>query len=103
MNDTPTPQTDAAWDKYVTPPYPLCAQDVAELCRKLERERDELAESILNLSHPNCQILLRERDEAWEQRDGLATALSDVMNSQDSTSMYRVAKQALATLNQPEP
>jgi len=73
MNETPTPETSEAWDAVSrTPdgmydssiPMSQFAYAMVDHSRKLERERDELAESILNLSHPNCQMLLRERDEA---------------------------------------
>ncbi len=81
MSDTPTPETDTAWDGYTTPPYPLCSQDLAELCRKLERERDEWKAKFLQqnkdlgceLRDPNGTIwdhaktLQRERDEAREK------------------------------------
>jgi hypothetical protein len=81
MNDTPTPETDTAWDGYTTPPYPLCSQDLAELCRKLERERDEWKAKYIQqnkdlgceLRDPNGTIwdhaktLQRERDEAREK------------------------------------
>lgn len=72
MNATPTPETDAAWDGYVTPPYPLCSQDVAELCRKLERERNEAREAlktgglldIIDRAGHERAAAIRERDEA---------------------------------------
>jgi regulator of replication initiation timing len=61
----------------------------------LDEARKNAGELIVSLDKENSLIL--------EQRDRLAKALSDVTNSQDSTSMYRIAKQVLATLNQPEP
>jgi hypothetical protein len=51
---------------------------LSAFARKLERQRDRLAEeldtlkqSILDLSHPNMKLLLEERKEAREQRDRL--------------------------------
>jgi hypothetical protein len=43
--------------------------------------------------------LERELTAVTEQRDRLAEALNDVMNSGDSTTMYRTAKVALRSLN----
>jgi len=42
--------------------------------------------------------LERELTAVTEQRDRLAEALNDVMNSGDSTTMYRTAKVALQSL-----
>jgi hypothetical protein len=39
MSDTP--ETDAAWDKYISPPYTYGAGDLRILAQRLERERDE--------------------------------------------------------------
>jgi hypothetical protein len=44
---------------------------IVELAAKTERELAELKQSITNLSHPNCHMLLRERDEAREAIDAL--------------------------------
>jgi inactivated superfamily I helicase len=40
MSDRPTPETDAAWDKYINP-YTYSAGDLRILAERLERERDE--------------------------------------------------------------
>ena len=44
MNNQPTPETDAAWSCFKGYMEPL--QDVKDLSRKLERERDEAMEEI---------------------------------------------------------
>jgi protoheme ferro-lyase len=42
MSDTP--ETDAAWDKYISHPYTYGAGDLRILAQRLERERDEAIE-----------------------------------------------------------
>jgi hypothetical protein len=73
MSDTP--ETDAAWACFKGYTEPL--QDVQDLSRKLERERDEAIRQLENLKasaihtcHDQCQrpmcVLRRERDESRE-------------------------------------
>lgn len=78
MNTRPTPETDAAWACFKGYMEPL--QDVQDLSRKLERERDEWKAKYIQqnkdlgceLRDPNGTIwdyaktLQRERDEARE-------------------------------------
>ena len=40
----PTPETDAAWDKYISHPYTYGAGDLRILAQRLEQERDEAIE-----------------------------------------------------------
>ena len=81
MNATPTPETDAAWDGYVTPPYPLCSQDVAELCRKLERERNEAREYADKLvAHKDMVCLPKDLEVLREANLGLAVELNEARN-----------------------
>jgi hypothetical protein len=40
----PTPETDAAWDKYIRHPYTHGAGDLRILLQRLERERAEARE-----------------------------------------------------------
>jgi hypothetical protein len=44
MSDTP--ETDAAWDKYISHPYTYGAGDLRILAQRLERERDEARAAI---------------------------------------------------------
>ncbi len=41
MITSDTPETDAAWDKYISHPYTYGAGDLRILAQRLERERDE--------------------------------------------------------------
>jgi len=41
-----TPETDAAWDKYISHPYTYGAGDLRILAQRLERERDEARAAI---------------------------------------------------------
>ena len=78
MNNTPTPRTDAAWSCFSGYTEPL--QEVKDLSRELERERDILKEhiSIMDISHKTAndeyfelaaenEKLERERDE-WKAK-----------------------------------
>jgi hypothetical protein len=47
MNNTP--ETDAAWDEYISPPYTYGAGDLRILAERLERERDEARNEIDNI------------------------------------------------------
>ena len=42
----PTPETDAAWDKYIRHPYTHGAGDLRILLQRLECERDEARENL---------------------------------------------------------
>jgi uncharacterized coiled-coil DUF342 family protein len=77
MSDTP--ETDAAWDKYINP-YTYSAGDLRILAERLERERDEwaamcgrykqerdIAEADATNFHARIFELINERDEAREQ------------------------------------
>jgi len=44
-----TTETDAAWNKYISPPYTYGAGDLRILAQRLERERDEAREECDNL------------------------------------------------------
>jgi len=70
MSDIPTPETDAAWDKYISPPYTYGAGELRILAQRLERERDEARQawyemhSSFERSRDEAEKLMRERDEA---------------------------------------
>ena len=77
MSDTP--ETDAAWDKYINP-YTYSAGDVRILAERLERERDEwaamcgrykqerdIAEADATNFHARIFELINERDEARKE------------------------------------
>jgi hypothetical protein len=69
-------------------------------CRcELERELLDLKESIASLSHPNCRDLLRERDEARDQRDRLAVALRELWNNHTlHGAAYELIEETLAAV-----
>lgn len=99
--NTPTPETDALCEKL----SPLVTSATAETFGSmletiltailtshgaLERDRDALQRSIQDLSHANCVMLLRERDEAlnkiaeigdylWPNQTGLPNKHRDVL------------------------
>lgn len=73
----------------------LCDQCVpADFARKLERERDKYwnqSDSFLDeLGKTQERMFNAERE-----RNILASALRDIMNSSNSTSMYSIAKETL--------
>jgi hypothetical protein len=75
MSKRPTPETDAAWDAvshapsgmyYSTIPYSDYAHAMADLAKKLERERDEARDALSGrtVSCSQCDQVATERDEA---------------------------------------
>jgi hypothetical protein len=88
VNDKPTPETDAAWDKYISHPYTYGAGDLRILAQRIERERDKALEKIkqqkLEIVRLNgatnhaggtpLKIALRERDEARDALEYIAHA-----------------------------
>lgn len=68
MSERPTPETDEAWDKYISFPYSNAAGDLRILAQKLEQERNEAItrrmETIMQ-----CELYEQERDEARSERD----------------------------------
>jgi hypothetical protein len=59
MSDAP--ETDAAWDKYTSPPYTYGAGDLRILAQRLERERDEaraVAGELANVASKYLSFLL---------------------------------------------
>jgi hypothetical protein len=73
---TDTPETDA--ETWKAGDLRIGSKVCADFARKLERELATVT----------------------AQRDMLAVALNDVINSGDSTTMYRTAKEALQSLTQ---
>jgi uncharacterized coiled-coil DUF342 family protein len=76
-----------------------------EVIPKLERELaavteelDGLRQSILDLSHPNMKLLLKERNEVREQRDRLAEALKKFEGCFDCYGCVGTAEEALAAV-----
>jgi hypothetical protein len=76
MNDTPTPETDRASSVGLVNADRECVP--ADFARQLERELTKLKQSIANLSHPNCQMLLREIANAADMRYRANEALADI-------------------------
>ena len=77
-----TPETDAAWACFKGYTEPL--QDVQDLSRKLERERDEARAKYDILAVENMlevNKLCNERDEARDQLIHLRSCVYDVIHS----------------------
>ena len=108
MNDTPTPETDAMleadWYRLEEYSAPLSAyKRMTELCRTLERERDEWKAKYIQqnkdlgceLRDPNGTIwdhaktLQRERDEARDQRDAVTLRLGNTQERMFDAEMQR--------------
>jgi hypothetical protein len=60
--NTPTPETDSAWDKYINFPYSNGAGDLRILAQRLERERDEARELAQQMSESNQVLQAEVRD-----------------------------------------
>jgi len=76
--NTPTPETDAAWDKYTRPPYTYGAGDLRILAQKLEREREMLRtalEEIYNLCQVTC---LSFEEQSFEATKIASSALAQL-------------------------
>jgi hypothetical protein len=61
MSERPTPETDAAWDKYISHPYTYGAGDLRILAQRLERERDEaraVAGDLADIASKHLSFLL---------------------------------------------
>ena len=85
MSDTP--ETDAAWDKYISPPYTYGAGDLRILAQRLERERDEAIQQRHETNESSkyaVDYAIRERDEAKELAERMfrerAEALKEIHN-----------------------
>jgi hypothetical protein len=72
-------QRDEAVNNYET--AVLREHRMQEQRDRLADELDALKQSMLDLSHPNMQLLLEERKEAREQRDRLAEELKEAQNA----------------------
>jgi hypothetical protein len=59
-------------------------EQLAKELTEAQRERDELKQSIADLSHPNCRMLLKERDDAREEsavlRKQMGGKIEDFLN-----------------------
>ncbi len=86
----PTPETDAAWDAVSrtpsgmydpTIPYSSYAHAMANLAKKLERQRDEARDALSGrtVSCSQCNQVAVERDEARELARELRDALEAVI------------------------
>lgn len=79
MSDTP--KTDAAWDKYTSPPYTYAAGDLRILAQQLERERDEAFELLASEKITRDHIIEKggaiekERDKAREELENVKLQL----------------------------
>jgi uncharacterized coiled-coil DUF342 family protein len=80
MNTRPTPETDAAWACFKGYMEPL--QDVQDLSRKLERERDEAREELKILKskyaehHSEAEKITSQIQTVTAQRDRMAEAIN---------------------------
>ena len=104
FSSSSTPETDAAWACFKGYMEPL--QDVKDLSRKLERERNEALEKIkqqkLEIVRLNgatnhaggtpLKIALRERDEAREELIHLRSCVYDVIHSLKSGAFDELEK-----------
>lgn len=89
MNNRPTPETDAAWACFKGYMEPL--QDVKDLSRKLERERDEARERervAITSWEEERQRALREGERVLEERE-------------NCKSIVEKAKELIARWDQP--
>lgn len=74
-----TPETDAKVSGHIG--FYSCATVPAELCRRMERERDELREawyqmqSSFERSRDEVERVIRERDEARDQVEELTAVI----------------------------
>ena len=68
MSDTPTPETDAVWDKYIRPPYAYGAGDLRILAQKLERERDEARQALMKI-----EDLFIDGTDIYADRENMGT------------------------------
>jgi hypothetical protein len=85
MNDTP--ETDGEWNRIACYDHPQFEQGIAELARKLERERDEARGQLREEQRLHVKTL-NERDEAIQARkDSAADWLNQVRNAD-----FRVAR-----------
>jgi len=106
MNNRPTPETDAAWDKYTSPPYTYWAGDLRILAQRLERERDE-ANHELNKKYIEYDKLFDVAELIKIERDQILDALmkieeifidgADTYN--DWLAMGSIARTTLEKLN----
>jgi hypothetical protein len=56
---SPTPETDAAWDKYINHPYTYGVGELRILAQRLERERDKAKKLAQQMSESN-QVLMAD-------------------------------------------
>ena len=99
MNVQPTPETDAAWACFKGYMEPL--QDVQDLSRKLERERDDAREQLaaaraeIDEIHATGGCSYIKLHKVTAQRDRLAEALEKVYRSWNYAEVAREALQSL--------
>ena len=86
MSERPTPETDAAWACFKGYMEPL--QDVKDLSRKLERERDEARTTIEDakraLNATDYEGILLAAMRVKEERDEAREALREIWQSGDA-------------------
>jgi hypothetical protein len=89
MNERPTPETDAMWEKWSDDRLPngqfrYGPLDLAIHARRLERQRDEAqehaanAEASLKMAINSANARQSETEHAMRQRDGLLEALVEL-------------------------
>jgi hypothetical protein len=77
-----TPETDAAWDKYINP-YTYSAGDLRILAERLERERDEWAAM--------CGRYKQERDIAEADATNFHARIFELINERDKLKQILAA------------
>ena len=107
MSDTPTPETDATWHSFTG--NTEFANNVKDLSRKLERERDEANYFLKELAEVDGQLKLRinelcgvlqkaeqERDEASDMVEKLTDQGLDLMDANRTLKRERDEAWAVA-------
>jgi len=95
MNDTPTPETDAAYKNHAADMHPHIQLDFA---RKLERERDEarfdldFRRRLGDLQNKTIDDLTKQRDEARESLE-FQRKLNVEMNERAKCDLHNMTEQ----------
>jgi len=102
MNTRSTPETDAAWACFKGYMEPL--QDVQDLSRKLERQRDEARETIATMEIRHAAVMLHtqsivdEANQFRDQRDGMEEKLRIELRGHPNSKLWGDAGLIAATM-----
>lgn len=83
-----TPDTDTAWDKYISHPYTYSSGDLRTLAQRLERERDE--------AQYNLENARQSLEVAIEEINGMKKAILETLEQNrnladgDDCTLYRL-------------